>query len=211
MNRVRYLLVADGSSDKVLQYIINWLLRELLPDTPVESFFSDPRMLGSIPTDKNPLQSKIERSLNRHLDIDILFIHRDAEREAPQNRFDEIKQAIDAITDTPPHVCVVPVRMTEAWLLIDENAIRDAASNPNGKVKLDIPPLKKIEDLPDPKKVLHELLRQASELRGRRLKNFNVHQVIHRLAELTRDYAALRQLSAFQQFELDLSGLLNAE
>jgi hypothetical protein len=211
MIRVRYLLVADGSSDKALQHVINWLLRELLPHTPIEAFFSDPRMLGSTPPDKNPLQWKIERSLKRHLDIDILFVHRDAEREPPQNRFDEIKTAIDGVSDAPLHVCVVPVRMTEAWFLIDESAIRYAASNPNGKVKLELPSLKKIEDLPDPKSVLHDLLRQASELRGRRLKNFNVYQVIHRLAELTADYSPLRELSAFQQFETDLSELLNSE
>jgi hypothetical protein len=101
--------------------------------------------------------------------------------------------------------------MTEAWLLIDEGTMRYAASNPNGKVKLDIPSLKKVEDLPDPKNVLYELLRQASELSGRRLKNFNVYQVVHRLAELTVDYAPLRELSAFQKFEADLSELLNSE
>jgi hypothetical protein len=72
MNRVRYLLVADGSSDKALQYIINWLLRELLPETPIEAFFSDPHLLGSTPANKNPIQWRIERSLQLHLDINNL-------------------------------------------------------------------------------------------------------------------------------------------
>jgi hypothetical protein len=101
--------------------------------------------------------------------------------------------------------------MTEAWLLIDETAIRTAARNPNGKIKLGIPAIKKLENLPDPKDVLHELLRQASEAQGRDLKKFRVHAMVHRLAELIEDYSSLRQLSAFQQFESDLSNLLSAE
>ena len=48
------------------------------------------------------------------------------------------------------HVLVIPVRMTEAWLLIDELALRRAAGNPNGRNPLDLPALKDLEALPEP-------------------------------------------------------------
>ena len=71
------------------------------------------------------------------------------------------------------HVPVVPVRMTEAWLLVDEPAIRRVAGNPNGRCALDLPQVSKVETIADPKKLLKQVLATASELSGRRLKRFN--------------------------------------
>ena len=97
---------------------------------------------------------------------------------------------------------VIPVRMIEeAWLLFDEVAIRKAAGNPNGKIQIVLPELKTLEQLPDPKEKLHMILREASELKGRRLKKLNTHQCIHRITELIEDFSFLRQLSAFQILE----------
>jgi hypothetical protein len=208
---VNYLLIADGSSDVILQHIINWLLRDLLPEISIEANFCEPAMLKPRPAGENSLLWKIKESLKRFTNIDILFIHRDAEIEVPQNRFNEIQKAVVQIAEIPAHICIVPVRMTEAWLLIDEPAIRYAAGNPNGKVKLKIPAIKRLEALPNPKDVLHGLLRQASEAKGRDLKRFRVYEAVHRVAELIDDYSSLRELSAFRQFESDLNNLLNSE
>jgi hypothetical protein len=120
----------------------------------------------------------------------------------------EIQEAIANITLSEPHVCVVPVRMQEAWMLIDEAAIRSAAGNPNGSVTLRLPRLQEIEGLADPKNLLHELLRNASELTGRRLKKFSASANAHRVAELVDDWQPLRKLSAFVEFERELDQVL---
>jgi len=60
-------------------------------------------------------------------------------------------------------VPAVPVRMTEAWLLFDEAAIRRAAGCPNGSMPLELPSLKTSEDIPDPKTILHEALRKGQQ------------------------------------------------
>ena len=93
--------------------------------------------------------------------------------------------------------------MTEAWLLIDEKAIRQAADNPNGTERLELPPIQKLESLPDPKQWLHEALVLASEKKGRRLQQFkrDLPSRIHRVAALIDDFSPLRRLPAFQQFE----------
>ena len=44
-------------------------------------------------------------------------------------------------------VCVVPIRMTESWLLISEPAIRRAASNPRGREVIHLPRLQKMEEV----------------------------------------------------------------
>ena len=98
--------------------------------------------------------------------------------------------------------------MQEAWMLIDENAIRIAAGNPNGTVALRLPRLQEIENLAEPKNLLHELLRNASELTGRRLKKFSASANAHRVAELIEDWKPLRKLSAFIEFEAELDQVL---
>lgn len=92
---------------------------------------------------------------------------------------------------------IVPVRMTEAWLLSSESAIRRAASNPNGRTPLDLPPWNQWEKKPDPKEILFQALRTASGRHGRRLNGFSEQSARHRVAELTRDFSSLERLEAF--------------
>ncbi len=101
--------------------------------------------------------------------------------------------------------------MQEAWLLLDETAIRTAAGNPHGRCLLELPPVKDLESLPNPKAVLHELLRQASELHGRRLKSFSAFKQVQRVGEFTNDFIPLRTLSAFAALEEELDCILNKQ
>jgi len=96
---------------------------------------------------------------------------------------------------------VGPVRMQEAWVLFGEPAIREAASNPNGKVPLTMPPLARLESLPNPKALLHDLLVTATEYKGRRRKGFNPSRAAARLGEILDDFSPLRALPAFEDAE----------
>jgi hypothetical protein len=93
--------------------------------------------------------------------------------------------------------------MTEAWLLSDATAIRRAAGNPNGTMKLDIPTISRLEQLSDPKALLHELLEIASGLHGRHLKGFLPATKARLVAAYTRDFSCLRSLPAFRRLEDD--------
>src|SRR5262249_34801620 len=97
------------------------------------------------------LSDRIQKSIELY-PCDLLFVHRDAEKELPERRRNEIRQAIELVskeTSFLPIVCVVPVRMQEAWLLFDEPALRRAAGNPNGRMILQLPHLGELEGLPD--------------------------------------------------------------
>ena len=89
--------------------------------------------------------------------------------------------------------------MQEAWLLIDEAALRRAAGDPNGTQPLDMPDVQKLEELADPKQLIRELLSQASGLQGRRLERFNWRSSAHRVAEMISDFSLLYRLAAFQR------------
>jgi Domain of unknown function (DUF4276) len=208
MRELRYTLRSDGSSDRALIPILDWLLRNHLGDFAIQNQWADLRSIS------RPRNSTLSEEIKLSIELypcDLLFVHRDAEKEAYEVRIEEIRSAIsqlDAAVSVPT-VCVIPVRMTEAWLLFDTAALRKAASNPNGRINLQLPILKQIDSEPDPKKVLHNLLRQASELPPGRIKKFPVHERVHRLAELIDDFSYLRILPAFAALESEIKEVID--
>jgi len=140
---------------------------------------------------------------------DVLFIHRDAEGNTLMKRKTEIEGAIKLSNIIIPYICVIPIRMQEAWLLINEMAIREAASNPNGKIPIKLPSFNRLEEINDPKEVLYELLRSASGLKGRREKDFRPQSAVYRMAQLIEDYSVLRGLTAFKNLEIQIKTWLS--
>ena len=206
MRGLRFTLVADGSSDSALLPILVWLLRSHFGRIPIQPEFPDLRRLPNPPRE---LFERIARSVELY-PCDLLFVHRDAERESIDKREEEIRESLEqCVIDKPPAVCVIPVRMQEAWLLIDEFALRKAAGNPQGRQPLSVPDPKRLEDLPNPKQVLHKLLNQASGLHGRRLRRFvrDMGSHVHRVAEQVDDFSPLRQLAAFRRVEHQVAAL----
>lgn len=197
-----YTLVADGTSDAVLMPILTWSLKRRDVSQVVAQRADFSRM---------PRQPSTEARLKSVLDLypcDVLFVHRDAEGQPPDLRRYEIAEALHF---TPvKHVPVVPVRMTEAWLLVNEDAIRAAAGNPHGKENLCLPDLRKIEDLPNPKKVLHDVLTAASGLNARRRPRFPVHRRVHLIPHYIEDYSRLDALPAFRKLQQDIGRLVES-
>jgi hypothetical protein len=193
-------LVTDGTSDVVLVRVLEWLVAQLTT-TEIEIRWADLRGLRAKP------QGLSERLVlaTRVYPCRILFVHRDAENQDPELRHAEVRAAN---TTGCGHVCIVPVRMQEAWLLHNEAALREAADRPSGTDPLDLPPASRWERLPDPKATLHNALRTASGATGRRAKSFKPSRAAHRLAELITDWSPLRPLPAFARLETDMRAAL---
>jgi hypothetical protein len=205
---IRYALLCDGSSDQALIPIINWALRELNPHLEVIAEWVNLGKLRNPPALSN-LEGRITTALQLS-ECDILFVHRDAEKFSLEYRKSEVQGVWQRLQPEYPGytlICIIPVRMTEAWLLFDEKAIRKAASNPQGKMAIDLPSPAKIEKLPDPKGALKDILRNASGLKSRSLQKFNYGRAIQLTAEFTEDFSFLRHLPAFRAFEEDLKAL----
>ena len=204
MSSRRLTLVTDGPFDRVLLRHVSWLMRRLLRETiVVQPQWAGFRGLRIAP---KGLAEKIGRAIEL-FPCDLLIVHRDSESPSPDARFEEVRQALSEASCKVAAIGVVPVRMTEAWLLFDQHAIRVAAGNPNGNTPLPIPTTH-WDDLPDPKKVLWEALRVASGLPGRRLKKFPVCAAAHRVSECIDDFSALFSLRAFARFGTDLETIL---
>ena len=158
---MKFLLVCDGKSDALLINHIQLLL--------IESGYTEPN--GDAWYLAGRLTDKVRYGLESSGGVDLLFVHRDAENPRNTNaRYHEIQTAITEIGYCGPCVAIVPVRMTEAWLLLDESAIRKIAGRPRDTMNLVLPRPRDVERIADPKDRLDNILMQASGAQGRRLR-----------------------------------------
>ena len=201
MRRVTATLVADGSSDKLLAPLIE-LLFSAHTELPYQVNCAE-----GLPPQSSGLKARIDSALEL-FPCDFLFVHRDAEGIEAIVRQQEIKTNWPDSQQTAVLICVVPVRMTEAWLIANEEPIRSAVGNPNGTETLGLPAVKNIESLPDPKEILFAALKAASGLSASRKRRFNPDQFRHRVSELTDDLEPLRKLSSFRHLEAQVKGHL---
>lgn len=202
-------LMADGSSDRVLIPVLQWLLDTYCPGIYALNFAE------KLPSPTNTLDDRITTAL-AYYPCDLLFVHRDAEADAPQSRQQEIEAAWTRQGQRADEqlVTIVPVRMTEAWLLVDEAAIRAASGNPNGTMALGLPKVAKLEQLKDPKAVLFDALSAASGRSPRRLKSFSPEACRHRVSDLMAScdppsFAILRALPSFAGLETRVQQLFH--
>ncbi|MDP9841929.1 DUF4276 family protein [Streptosporangium lutulentum] len=118
--------------------------------------------------------------------VDLVVVHRDADNVGHEVRQSEIETAVREAGVTSSVMPVIPVRMTEAWLLLDESGIRQVAGNPRGRKDLRLPKAHEIENVADPKHVLKECLVNAADVSGRRHDRITKRFFQHRRQLLER-------------------------
>ena len=160
---MRFLFICDGPSDTPLvDHIQRLLIRCGHPDPEGDEWYRGRRVAD-----------KTRQGLLAAGGLDLLFVHRDAENASADARYREIETAVrDVVKDGMSWIGVVPVRMTEAWLLLDEAAIHKVVGKPNGRAPLDLPVPKQAERVANPKERLRDALLTASGNRGRRRRKF---------------------------------------
>jgi len=153
------------------------------------------------------VSEKIKAALSEAPDANLLFIHRDADGPDPTPRYEEIDQAIKLLSVSIPYVAVVPIQETEAWLLLNEEAILTLVSDSKRRMRLNLPPPKQVERIANPKERLKEVLTKASGLKGRRLRSFNKKFPEHRrqLLEGLDCDGPVSKVPAFKRLVEDIS------
>ncbi|WP_070108235.1 hypothetical protein [Burkholderia plantarii] len=197
---IRYTLLADGTSDGVLLPIIRWVIETNFTDIELEGELAG----RGIPPLGEGLLKRVRAAAELY-GCDVLFVHRDAERDGYPLRRQQLERDLEAFDRG--WIPIIPVRMSEAWLFGSEQAIRTAAGNPNGNSRLTVPAKGRWESRPDPKAELFKLLDTAADLSKRR--TINKGRCRLRVAELTTDYSHLRGLPSFDAFEADVVRVFN--
>lgn len=190
-----YTLTAEGGSDDMLIPLIDWVLAQLTTQA-FSGRLAKPAVFANKAKD---VETRVAQSL-RYFPCQMLFVHRDSDGRPHEDRVGEVLNACDKHGGC--FVPLVPIRMTEAWFLFNQAAVREAADNPRGRSALDLPTLREAERRSDPKRVLEEALVRASEASGRRLKNFKSELPGRKriVAERIDDFSPLMQVPSFRSF-----------
>jgi hypothetical protein len=184
MRSARGLFIAEGPADAPLADIVE----SLFLDRGFSLTLSRPDLSMLAQKVGRDVASKLTagRSLQRE-HVDVVVVHRDADNRGHDARVAEIQSAARTTALCPLVIPVVPVRMTEAWLLLDEDAIRTVAGHPRGRSPLVLPKHHEAEGLADPKAILADLLDKAAGVTGRRRQQLrrryseNRRQLLERL------------------------------
>lgn len=203
---IRVVYLCEGSSDEGIAFHIEQIAAERGVD-----------IVLSIP-DFRLLPGHVEKTIAGKLraiqllggNYDLAIIHRDADRDGTAARRMEITKAISEVCPDMDFVCLIPVTMTEAWLLLDEEAIRQVAENPKGRMNLSLPRAAHVENIADPKERLKETLALASDLSGRRLRDFQKRfsQNRRRLLEQLDRNGRVADVPSWQSFRKELEEAL---
>ena len=194
---VSFAFLCEGSSDTGLIAHLETLLMHFgvqeatgMPDT----------RKGTIPARLRQLRAE-----GTEAGIDMVFIHRDSDDPDRKGREREIRRGVEESGFPHPFIPVIPVQETEAWLLLDEQAIRDVVAS-KGKQPLRLPKPNAIEGTRNPKEILQKALLAASETSGRRLKKEKNSFKHHRRVLLQRldPFGAVRNLPSWQCLERDI-------
>lgn len=179
---IRFLFIGEGTFDENL---VTHLRRccVLAGANEAEGITIPFSMLGN--RVGHTVIEKLMFALEYEPNVNLVFIHRDADSLDPEPRYKEIEEAVGNVGDAPLHVAVIPVQETEAWLLLDEAEIRQVAENPKGTTTLDIPSAKRVERLSAPKEHLIAVILEASEQTGRQYRK--VKRKINQKCQLMLD------------------------
>ena len=197
----RVLFLGEGSSDEGIAGHIERIAYEC----GVEIAITVPKM-ELIPSDDKSVKSRLDAIRRLGGEYDLAIIHRDGDRDGREARLDEIRRAVESVMLESAFAAVIPIRMTEAWLVLDEMALRTVAGNPNSKVPLPIPGAAEAERIADPKALLRDILVAAAELTGRKRRIFQTHFPNHRRLLLQRLSAdgPVRKLRSWKDFDRDV-------
>jgi hypothetical protein len=149
---VRILFLGEGTSDSPITAHI----RKIATGDGHDIVITDPPVDRLPPPPRRTVSAKLQAVMDLGGVYDLIVVHRDSDRDGRAARLEEISSAVEQVTPGVPWVPMIPVRMTEAWLLLNESEIRDVAGNPNGRMPLGLPRPQEVERIPDPKQLLRE-------------------------------------------------------
>ena len=201
------LFVCEGTSDQPLADIVEYLFVER--DVTLRLSRPDFSVIEQVGRD---VESKLltgGRLMGKP--IDVAVVHRDADSAGRDSRCDEIQRAVQASEIGCNFVPIIPVKMTEAWLLLDEREIRIVAGNPNGRDDISLPKASEVERLADPKHLLKTALSRAASARGRRRDTVERRFPQHRrqLLERLDLHGPVTVLSSWQALVQDIDEFIN--
>lgn len=206
MTRVSFLLVGEGRADLAL---VEPLEKLLIVAGATEAAGTAPDLSQLAPPPGHRVTDKLKAALKLDSTFDAILIHRDADSIDAGPRIEEIRSAVNEVAPTSRAIAVVPVQELEAWLLVDEEAIRRVAGSPS-RAQLRLPPPRSVEAVARPKERLDAVLLEASGLTGRRRAKFQARlaEKRHLLVRRLEPTGPVSEVPAWRRLQEDLRALV---
>lgn len=207
-------LYAEGRSDeRFLPIIVQRTAVRLLGEYATQDVdVREPFVI--FPATRSPRDGAILDVARQAYGYHLLVVHADADDATPERAIQERIapgfETVAAAHSAGERVCdqltaIVPVQMTEAWMLVDSEALRTIIGTTQTAQHLNLPARPVLaEQIADPKARLKEVLAtvQAGRTRRRRTqrKIADLYEPLARQIDLNR----LRQAPSFARFQDDL-------
>jgi hypothetical protein len=143
-----------------------------------------------------------------------LIVHADADHPTPERALEErIEPGLDLVRRSQKAVCeqvipIVPVQMTEAWMLVDSGALCEVIGTNVDAASLGLPQhARQVESDAAPKRTLNRAIQNALAGRPRRRRRLEVGTLYEPLARQIR-LARLSGIPSYARFAGDLTDLL---
>lgn len=214
MKQLVLALYAEGRTDErflpvIVQRTADWILRQRA--------FAAVDVLEPLPLKADPeASSRAERIFSvarKAVGFHALIVHADADAPTADDALqDRIEPGRQLVREAEGDVCrdllpIIPIRMTEAWMMADAEAFRQVVGTDLRADQLGFPDQPhQVEAIQDPKHSLNITLNQIFSRQRRRRKVY-LGRYYEPLARRIR-LDMLQRVPAFRQFTSDLTHLL---
>lgn len=157
---------------------------------------------------------KAAEKAKKDYEILILFIHTDSDNKDDSNVFNtKINPAQETIEQqTDDLVCkkivaIVPIQMTESWMLVDKELLKNTIGVEGSDIELGIH--KHPEDISNPKAVIENIIRISKEgqVKRKRNKGLTISDLYQIIGQKT-DVSKLEKLASYMKFKNSLIEML---
>jgi len=206
--------MTEGSTDKrFLETIIMKTVEEMAFHCEGQIDVYDPIFIGS-PKNQDFIAQVINAAKTAYNSgIFILCVHVDSDHISDKNVMDrKITPAIDALNEFTDGICkvvvpIVPVTMSEAWILADKELFKAEIGTSLSDESLKIN--KNPETVANPKALIEEALRIAQEDLPRRRDKLTIGELYQPIGQKI-SIEKLNNLSSFQKFKKSLEEAFKA-
>jgi len=209
-------LYAEGATDKgFLPVLIQRTVQQLLEEKGRSVIdVSEPFVIDIDADEASRQADRILVAARRAMGYHALLIHVDSDYPQPDRAMRErVQPGLDLVQQSSEQLCrdlvpVIPVQMTESWMLADPDTLRAVIGTDATSAELGLPHLHEVESLADPKQRLQQAVRTAG-LRRRTPRKIEVGTIYRPLAERL-SLQELQRVPSYQRFTGDMLAVLVA-
>jgi hypothetical protein len=200
--------ITEGSTDKrFLETIIKKTVEDIAFNCEGQIDVYDPVFLD--PSNEDSFISSVVSAARKAFQngIFILCVHTDSDNARDINAFEnKITPSIVAVKEVADRICkiivpIVPITMSESWMLADKNLFKNELGTTLSDQDLNIS--RHPESIADPKSVIENALRIAQQNLPKRRFRLTISELYQPIGQKI-DMQSLETLSSFRKFKLSV-------